>query len=209
MEESFSGRQQGIIEDLREGIDPAIYTQEDVDKADRDLTKYLHRLDEARDQEPKVREKLIGTAIREVCAQLSEYSKDEYGEEFPQGFLLDGPTQELTNLILDAAFNAGWTRPRANVRKPTFLLFSYKPTWDWQRLKSRYGEQYMEKTGDKECYTADVGLTIGWGFRRASRDGDRPRDRTSRQPWIHSGVHRWETDEIRCDNVRRRTHYCA
>jgi len=163
MEESFSGRQQEIIDGLRGGIDPAIYTQEDVDKADRDLTTYLRRLDEVRDQEPKVREKLIGKAIREVCAQLSEYSRDEYGWEFPQGFLLDGPTQELTSLILDAAFDAGWTWPRPTVRKPTFLLLSYKPTWDWGRLKSRYGEQYMEKTGDKECYTADVGLTIGWG----------------------------------------------
>ena len=33
-------------------IDPVIYTQEDADKANRNLTMYLRRLDEARDQVP-------------------------------------------------------------------------------------------------------------------------------------------------------------
>jgi len=165
VKESFSRREQDITECLRQGLgslDPSIYDLDDVDKADRDLTTYLSRLEEARGQEPALRERMISQAIREVCKDLSAFhEKSEW--EFRQGFLFMGPTRELADLILDAASDAGWTRPATTPKKPVYMRFTYKPTWDWDLLERLYGDQKFDYSNDKQCFTADAELVIGWG----------------------------------------------
>ena len=174
----FRQKKQAFIDAmLRELADtPAgeqYFDRTDVEDCDRDLGAYLDKLAVVSVSGKKDQE--IAKLVRWIFDRLAAFGSNDqkWDQEYLTGWIHTGYNKSLTDLILDAAFAAGWKRNKPVVKKMDYFRLEYRPSPDYSEIIREYGTDkflafVMEKEKrppyfDNPDYTAGCKLVIGSG----------------------------------------------
>lgn len=102
--------------------DERYFSIENIKKCDQDLEKYIELLANAQRQQ-----KEISKAIQWVFKVLSTFGGTDEDPEFLWGFMFNGYTEQLTDFILNTAFEYGLEKSKAKKIKTKFFYIKHNP----------------------------------------------------------------------------------